>query len=403
MLYLSQILGAKIRDSSDQVIGKLRDVLIKPTPGVYSPLEAFLIKDYRSHQLRYLPYHYVENLSHDEVTLKTLADKIIPYVPVSDDIFLLRDVMDHQIVDTAGARVIRVNDLQIGMVEQKMCVLGIDISTRGLLRRLGLTKFWIFNFFKTKLINWKSAQPVKGILKLESLSKDLVRLHPADLANIIENLNVSQSSQLVQALGAETAAKILEETNPRVRQILLRALGPERAAKISERMSIDELVDLIKFLPYDEAREISSLSQNGRLKEVNKLLSYKDDTAGGLMTTEFINARPDWTVKKVIEEIRKKSDSFRSILYIYVTDADGIYKGVVSLRRLLTAKPEALLAEVIKRTKRLPCARADRSVEEVAKLMTKYNLKSVAVVDDHHRLLGVIDIDDVMRRLLPHA
>lgn len=403
MLYLSQILGARIRDSSDQVIGKLKDVLIKPTPGVYSPLEAFLVKDYRSRKLSYLPFHYVENLSHDEVTLKTLAEKIIPYDPVIGDLFLLRDVMDQQIVDTAGARVIRVNDLQIGMVEGKMCILGIDISTRGLLRRLGLTKFRIFNFFKTKLIDWKSTQPVKGILKLELLSKDLVRLHPADLANIVENLNVSQSSQLVQALGPETAAKILEETNPRARQILLRALGPEKAAKISERMSIDELVDLIKLLPYHEAREICSLSQDGRLKEVRKLLPYKDDTAGGLMTTEFIKAGPDQTVKQVIEEIKKKSDSFRSILYVYVTNGEGTYKGVVSLRRLLTAKPEAPLAEVIKRTKRLPCARAERSVEEVAKLMTKYNLKSVAVVDDHHHLLGVIDIDDVMRRLLPHA
>lgn len=403
MLYLSQILGAKIKDSSDQTIGRLKDVLIKLSPGVYSPLEAFLVKNKKSPKPFFLPYHYIENLSHGEITLKTMESKIIHYAPALDDIFLLRDVMDQQIVDTIGARVVRVNDLQIGLVEGEMCVLGIDVSSRGLLRRLGLTKFGLFNWLKVNLIDWKSAQPVKGTLKLETLSKDLVKLHPADLANIVEDLNIKQGSKLVQTLDAETAAKVLEEVNPHVQKILLRALGPEQTAKISERMSIDELVDLIKLLPYHEAKEVCSYVQNGRVKKIEKLLSYKDDTAGGLMTTEFINAQPDWKVGQAIEEIKKVSDSFRSILYIYVTDQKGVYKGVVSLRRLLTTKPEATIETIMKKSKRLPCAKVHQKVEEVAKLMTKYDLNSVAVVDHHHKLLGIITIDDIMRTLLPHA
>lgn len=402
MLYLSHILGAKVKDSSDKTIGRLKDILIKTAPGLYSPLEALMVK--KQGQDFYIPYHYVENLSREEVTIKTLADKIIPYTPAADDVFLLKDVMDQQIVDTAGARVVRVNDLQIGLVEEKMGVLGIDISLRGLLRRLGLTKFGIFNWLRVDLIDWKQTQPIKGILKLETLSKDLVKLHPADLANIIEDLNIGQGSELVQALDAETAAKILEEVNPRVQKILMRVLGPEKAAKISERMSINELVDLIKLLPYHEAKEVCACFKNGRLKKVEKLLRYADDTAGGLMTTEFVTVRPSMTVAEVIDEIKKVSDAFRSILYIYVIDESGVYKGVVSLRRLLTAKSDELIEQVmIKKTKRLPCARVHQSAQEVAKLMTKYDLNSVAVVDKDHRLLGVIMVDDVMRQLVPQA
>lgn len=403
MLYLSRILGAKIKDSSNQTIGRLKDILIKLSPGVYSPLEALLIKNRKKPKPIFIPYHYVENLGHGEVTLKTLESKIIPYTPASDDIYLLRDVMDQQIVDTGGARVVRVNDLQIGLIEEKMCVLGIDISTRGLLRRLGLTRLGIFNWAEVHLIDWKAAQPIKGTLKLETLSKDLIKLHPADLANIIEDLNIKQGSKLVLNLDAETAAKVFEEINPHAQKILLRSLGPEQAAKISERMSVDELTNLIQRLPGQEAREVCSFLQNGRVKNVAKLLKYKSDSAGGLMTTEFVNAQPDWTVVQTTEEIKKVSSAFRSILYIYVTDREGIYKGVVSLRRLLMAKPEDKLESVMKKTKRLPCVKVHQKINEVAKLMTKYDLNSVAVVDHHHKLLGIITIDDIMRTLLPHA
>lgn len=403
MIYLSKILGAKIKDSADQTVGVLKDVLIKQTPGEYSPLEALLVKSKKKQHHFYIPYHYVENLAADEITLKTLEDKIIDYTAEAGDILLLRDVMDQQIVDTAGARVVRVNDLQIGEAEGEMCVLGIDISTRGLLRRLGLTKTGLFNFLHVNLIDWKQAQPIKGTLKLETLSKDLVKLHPADLANIVEKLNIKQGRALVEAMDPKTAAKILEEIDPRVQRILVQALGPEKAAKISERMSIDELVDLIKLLPYDEAKDVCAVFQNGRKSKLEKLLTYKDDTAGGLMTTEFISALPSWTVQQVIDEIKRTSESFRSILYIYVADSKGIYKGVVSLRRLLTAEPSDKIEQVMKKAKRLPCAKVHQRVREVGKLMTKYDLNSVAVVDHHHRLLGVVAVDDVMRTFFPHA
>lgn len=402
MLYLSKVLGAAVLDSADKTVGILKDVLIKYTPGAYSPLESLVIKT-REKKYRHIPFHYVENLSADEITLKTLTEKIIAYQPEKSDILLLRDVMDQQIVDTGGARVVRVNDLELGEIDGQMCVAGIDISTRGLLRRLGINHVFPFNLFKVNLIDWIKVQPVKGSLKLETLSKDLVKLHPADLANIIEDLNIKKSGELIRALDSETAAKILEETKPRVRQILLRVLGAEKAAKISERMSIDEFVDLVKLLPYHEAKEICEYVQNGRKEQVKKLLQYPNDTAGGLMTTEFISARPGMKVAEVIEEIKRVSDSFRSILYVYVTDAEGVYKGVVSLRRLLTAKPADLVEKIMKKSKRLPCARLHYTVPEMAKIMTKYDLNSMAVLDKKNRLQGIVTVDDIMRKLIPQA
>ena len=196
-MYLSKILGAKIQDSADRTMGALKDIVIRPQPGTYAPLQALCVKDRKSKKIFYLPYHYVENIGVGEMSLNILQEKIIEYKLTQEDILLLRDVMDQQIVDTAGARVVRVNDLKLGEVEGEMCVLGIDISTRGLLRRLGLTKTGLFNWLHVDLIDWQQAQPVKGILKLETLSRDLVKLHPADLANIVEKLNVKQGRALV--------------------------------------------------------------------------------------------------------------------------------------------------------------------------------------------------------------
>lgn len=402
-MYLSKILGARVQDSADRTVGILSDVVIKPCPGVYAPLQALRVKDKKNKKFFYLPYHYVENIGVGEANLNVLQEKVIEYKFTRDDILLLRDVMDQQIVDTAGARVVRVNDLQLGEIDKQMCVLGIDISTRGLLRRLGLTNTKLFDWLHVNLIDWKQAQPIKGTLKLETFSKDLVKLHPADLANIVEKLNVKQGSALVQALDERTAAKIMEEINPHLQKIFVRTLGAEKAAKISERMSIDEVVDLLKLLPHDEAKEVCASLQNGRKHKLEKLLRYKDDTAGGLMTTEFISARPDWTVEQVIQEIKSKSDSFRSILYIYVSDKDDVHKGVVSLRRLLTAEPGDKIANVMKKAKRLPCARPHQHVKDIGRLMTKYDLNSVAVIDHKHRLLGVVTVDDVMRSFFPAA
>ncbi len=404
MPYLSRLLNSQVNDSADAVIGRLEDVLIKVKPGEYSVLEYVIIK--RRHQKKriIIPYDAVENFSSEEVSLRTLFSKINFLESEPDGyIRLNRDVMDQQIVDVAGARVVRVNDLRIGDFEGKMCVLGIDVSFRGLLRRLGVSWLDVFNLFKVNMIDWRKAQPVEGVLKLDSVSKDLTRLHPADIANIIEDLSVKQGSNLVLSLDKNMAARVFEEIDPEIQKLLISQLSPEHAARISERMSIDELVDLIQSLPTHQSKQLLDFVEQDRMKKVNKLLSYEDDTAGGLMNVDYLAGTPDDTVSTTIDKIRKLSDNFRSANYVYVIDDKGKYKGVVSFRRLLVADADEILKDVMKKNVHLPVLHPDQSIKSVAHLMTKYDLNSAAVVDKDNKFLGVVTVDDVMRVLMPNA
>lgn len=402
MLYLSHILKSRVTDSSDKTIGRLKDILIKPQHGFYSPLLFLLIKGKNKREL-FIPYEYVENLSREEITLKALLANIPEVVPPEDLVYLDRDVMDQQIVDVEGARVVRVNDLRLGLFEEKMCVLGIDISFKGIIRRLWGPKLDFLDVFKVNLLDWRQAQPIKGVLKLSTIAKDLNRLHPADLANIVENLNLKRGSKLVNSLDPRAAAKVVEELDPEIQKIIIGYLGPERATGIMEQMSADEVVDLLKMMPKEEAKTFLSRLQINKLKKVEKLIKYPDNTAGGLMTTEFVLARPDWTVAQTIEEVKKQSPALRTVMYAYVVGEDNEFLGAVSMRRLLLASPETIIKNIIKKLSRRSILKINQKIDDIVKIMTKYNLYSAAVLDKHHKLMGIVTIDDVMRRLVPNA
>lgn len=402
MLYLSQILKSKVKDSSDQVIGQLRDILISPKAGTYSPLAFLLIKGKGKKEI-FLPFDYVENMSHEEITLKKIFSHIPQKTLVGEYTYLNRDVLDQQIVDVAGARVVRVNDLKLGLFEDQICVLGVDISFKGLLRRLGFGRWDFMNLFKVNLIDWRKTQPVKGTLKLDTISKTLAKLHPADLANIVEKLSARHGTKLVKSLNLETAAQVIKEMNPTLQKSLVSHLGLEKTSQIIDKMPANEIVDLVQFMPKQEAKKFLSSLHNDKLKKIDKLIHYNRDTAGSLMITSFISGRPEWTVSKTIAEIKRLSPTMHSILYIYVTNKKGMLKGVVSLRRLLTANPDYRLVDLIKKLPPVSTLKASQKVDDIIKVMTKYNLYTAAVLDDDNKLLGVVTVDDVMRYLEPNA
>ena len=199
------------------------------------------------------------------------------------------------------------------------------------------------------------------------------------------------------------AAKVLEELDPKLQNILVKYLGPETAGNILTQMSSDEIADLVKSFTTQEAQDFLSKIEALKAKAVEKLVEYPDDTAGGLMTLDFISVRPSWTAGQAIEEIKKLSATFRSIVFVYVTEADGSFKGVVSLRRLLIADP---LTEINKLTKAIPLVstlRPNDKFRKIIRVMTKYNLYAAAVIDLSGKLVGVVTIDDVMRHLFPNA
>ena len=403
MPFLAQFLNSEVVDSAHKTIGTLIDLLASNTETGYAPITALVIKEKDSKLQRIVPFSYVINLSKDEIPLKTLIKNIEPRDVQPNDIFLYRDILDKQIVDMQDRRVVRVNDLQFGVINNKPHILGIDVSTRGIFRRIGLDKVPPFTFFKPKFIDWQKVQVVGGSLKLTTLSKELIKLHAADLADIVEDLNPSQSESLMKSLDTDTAAKVFEELDDEFRHYVMKLLDPKRAGFILSRLPIDELVDYFQTLPKKETKKLMTSLDDAKKKAVQKFLQYEDDTAGGLMTTEVIKASPNWTVTKTRDYIKEVSDNYRSISFVYVMDEDNELVGIVSLRALLISEPDEKLKNIMKTIKDDKTITVDTELEDIAEKMTKYNLSSVIVMDDKRRFLGVVTVDDVMQHLIPDA
>ncbi len=403
MIYLSHLVKSVVEDSSDKEIGELRDILVKQDADGYPFADLILVKDKNHKKVVAIPFKYVENLSKGEVTLNKIYSKIETADVTKSHIYLMKDILDNQIIDVNGIRVVRVNDVKLAMIDGDLSVVGLDISFKGILRRMGMAWMDYFNMFKVNLINWRDAQHVHGTLQLNTVSEKLNRLHPADLANIVESLNIKQGSKLLSSMDTKNSAKILEEVNPTLQKALVGMLDKGQALKIVEKMSIDELADLIQSMPYHKAKQFLSDLHSDKLEKIEELLLYPEDTAGGLMTNEFITAFPNWTKEDAIRKIKEVSKKYRTISYIYVIDKNEKFIGPVSMRSLVVADQNVKLKTLLKPVKKLVTLRPDNSMHEVVNIMTKYDLFTATVVNRKGRLLGIVTLDDVMRCLAPTA
>ena len=403
MIYLSEIFKKAVKDSSETIIGQLTDILIKPQSGTYAPLCFLYVKNKKTKEEFYIPIDYVANFGKRWISLKRVKHSIPSVKPIETYTWIAKEILDEQIVDTRGARVVRVNDLKLGPFESSWCVLGIDISFKGILRRLDLDWLDLFNLLKVNLIDWREAQLVEGAVKLNIVSDELKSLHPADLANIVEDLTLKQASSLVDSLAPGTAAAVVEEMDPNVQTMIMHYLGPDKAADIVDKMSVDETVDLLKSLPEDEARSFLEKLQTTKSQKVENLFKYQEDTAGGIMTTDYVEADPDWTIGKLIEEIKALSPNLHSILYAYVVDKEDSLLGVVSLRSVIISDHSHLVKSVMKSLPESSVLNTDQKVDDIIRVMTKYNLYSAAVLDENKKMAGVVTLDDVMRFVAPNA
>jgi len=403
LLFLSQFINVPIVDSADIVVGKLIDFVARPEQDNYPHIVGIVYHDYSTKTQKTMAYESIENLGGDEITLKTVVQKVRPLEIQPHDFWLKRDILDKQIVDLEGTRVVRANDIRFGLIENELHVLGIDISTRGIIRRLGLDKFRFFSFLKPAFIEWDKVQVVGKALKLTQVSEKLVKLHPADLANVLENLNPRQSGQLIQSFDALTISKVFQELKPEHKRDIFKTFEPKQLETILSHLPADEVVDYLRLIAKNDRQKIlSSLSENKK-KTVEEFLHYADNTAGGIMTTEFLKVDSHWTVQQTLEHIREVSHVHRSIFFVYVVNEKGHLLGVVSLRTLITSVPHDPIEKVMKRIKLHQTVRPDASLQEVATLMTRYNLMSLAVLDYNHKLLGAVMVDDLLHHLIPQA
>lgn len=406
MPYLSDLIGKPVADVDGECIGHLTD-LIASLRGKMPHPEIVALAVKRSGGILLVPFSDVAAFIAPAIPLTRRLQDIVPYEPGEQGLYLAQDVLDKQIIDTNGMRVVRVNDLELVRVNGHFYVANVDVGGLGLLRRLGLLKTaqWFAGRFRRKLrpstISWDAVELLPGDqpMRLRVPSDKIAELHPADLAEIISDLSRSESSRLLESLDVKTVADTLEEVEPDFQASLVEAMPDEKVADVLEEMAPDEAADLLAELPQDRSRELLELMEDEEAEDVRKLLAYPEDTAGGIMTTEFIAVRPDYTAEQAVSVLREAADEAETILYVYVTDSEDHLVGVFSLRDLVLARPETPVAQFMQH--RVASVSLRDSQDEVARVVAKYDLSAVPVVDDQGRLHGIVTADDALDKIIP--
>lgn len=404
-MFLSESIGKDIRDAAGQVIGRLDD-MIASTEEHFPRVNAIVIKTGKTESTA-VPWSQIAEFD-KRWQLSVSQDEMGRYEPKEDEVPLYKDVVDKQIVDVHNYRVVRVNDIRLLPSDGQLFLVGVDTGMRGLLRRLGIEKFaekvlkLINRQPQSTIIAWADVETFEkeaGRLRLSVPLDELSKLHPADLAKIVNELDPAQRTEVFETLDLETAAQTLPEAHPDVQADIIESLNDERAADILEEMEPDEAADVLQDLSPDRRQDLLEEMEDEEAEDVKELLEYDEETAGGLMTNEFVSVTRQMTAQETIDLLRELEPDTETIYYVYVVDEDGGLVGVISLRDLIVARPDVKVEQFM--VKNVISVRVDGTVEEVAKTMGDYNLLALPVVDDGGRLEGIITVDDALQRILP--
>ena len=407
--FFSDFLNRRVYTPSGQRMGNISD-LIAERAEPYPMIIGLVVRTRGREKKFYLPWEKIIQIE----PLITFPEKELCSLATSlsgKDIVLLREeVMDKQIVDTFGAKVVRVNDLHFLRIDSHLRLVHVDVGFRGLMRRVGWEKLmdqvlrWLFSYdLPNQFISWKYVQLLSGsdLLHLSVPQKKLSHLHPADLADIIEDLSGRERSAIFHALDTETAAEALEEIDPKIQKALIETISVEKASDIVEEMSPSDAADLLADLPEERAEEILEGMEQEKAEDLRELLVHPDETAGGLMTTAYLSLTPGVTIETAMARLKAEAPNLDIVDYIYVVDEEEVLQGVVSIRDLLTAQSHQPLSQI--QTSRVVSVKFDEHQNEVVEAFAKYGFRAIPVVDEGIHLKGVIGFRSVLEVLAPDA
>jgi magnesium transporter len=431
-LHFSDAVGIIIINESGQKLGKLCDFFIDYEE-IYPSVLAIQYK--RSGVLFYINWSDILNFSYKKIVIKNdafsrrsrtfpkmLNTKTVTSIlanqfsgPTVEYPPLGQIVLDKQIVDTHGKKVVRVNDIQFIRAGKDLRVTHAEVGLRSFVRRLSLEKpiDLLVNLFSPSstylsndtTINWKyvHAIPNRNIQKsvrLNLTNEDLKELHPADLADILEDLDSHGREMIFSNLDAKLAAETLSEVDEDLQASLLENENPEKAAEIIENMDTDDAADLLNELDEDKADAIiSNIDDLETQEEIQELLEHDEDTAGGLMTSEIFEVTSEITRTEVLALIQEKYDEVASFFDIYVVDENRKLIGTLSLQEMLIYKENLLVRDMMNDSD-IKCMNVDTYWKDVAHFMNKYSMVTVPIVSDDYELLGMVSVDDILDRLL---
>jgi magnesium transporter len=408
-LALSELLGAMVYDPSGAASGRVREVTLAPQED-RAKIASLIVKTKSGN--RVLPFASVSAINGGVRSASPAGEWA--QANGTEGLFLLeRDLLDQQVIDINGRKVVRVNDVDLQMDTQKeagrpvLRVQSVDVGARGAVRRLlrGVAPraalHALLDRIPPRSIPWNfvdiiETDPARRV-KLNISHERLAKLHPADIADIVEELAPDERQAVFQTLDEEVAAEALEEVEPKVQKAIVESLDSERAAEIVEEMRPDAAADLLGDLPEDRTEQILVQMEPEERQEVVELLEHKEETAAGRMTTEFLALPVTATVQNAIDSMRHFEGGVESISVIYLVDSHGTLVGAVPLPRIVLVDPTMPMLSLTQE----PLILSHEGVDdkEVAELFDKYNLLTLPVVDDRNKLTGVITSDDVISML----
>jgi magnesium transporter len=404
MLFLSKLVGRPVRDRLGDTLGKVRDLIVA-LGEQYPPVTGLVVRVTGGRDI-FLPWTDVEEIDADGARLRTTLIDMASFRQRPNEIRLWLDLLDKQIVDVEDRKIVRVNDIQLAPVEGRLRLMAVDVGLAGILRRLGLSGpgerlARALHLEAENYIEWEDVDPVESSvssLKLRVPHEALGTLHPADVAHIVEQLAPRDRAGILAALDDERAADVLEELAADDQVDILEALAPEKAADILEEMGPDEAADLVADLSEERQEQLLGLMEPEEASDVRELLAYGEETAGGLMTTDFITITPEMTAEQVIDRLRELHPDADQVYYLYVTDAEGMLVGTITLRGLIVAAPDTAVRDFMRPD---PISvGVDLDAEQVGAAIARYNLLALPVVDVEGRMQGIVTVDDALERAL---
>jgi sporulation protein YlmC with PRC-barrel domain len=403
--YLSRIVGTQFFSGTGEPLGKVKDLMVdfsQEKPKVIA------VKAKVNSETRLLDFEYFD-LRRTGSTYVIYCDKMKDFTPPENlnILFLNENIIDKQILDINGRKLVRVNDIRLARVNSGCFAVAVDVGIDGILRRLGFAKplHKLLAPFKltvpSRYILFDEVEAVDSSTFGITLSKPFTKLHtlhPSDLADVIEDLDKNSRKAIFEALDEEKAADVLEELEPEAQVDVIDSLSTEKAADLLEKMPADEAADLIDELEDEKAEQLLNEIEKESSDDIRDILKYEEDTVGSLMATDFISFNEDKTVGETINELRKLKPESNTIYYLYVVDKNDKLLATVSLRDLVISDPSTPLNNIM--NKNIISVFDTDEVDSLAEIISKYNLLAIPVTNKDMLMEGVIVIDDIVEDLL---
>jgi CBS domain-containing protein/sporulation protein YlmC with PRC-barrel domain len=398
LIALSEIIASPIVERAGERIARVKDIVARIQEGAFPQVTGLVSR--AGGRDFFIPVARVAEIRAGIVRLTSGTVDVGRFQRREGEVLLVRDVLDRQVIDVRGSRVVRINDLYLSQRADGYRVVALDTGGRAIVRRL-LPSGMRARFAGRMLTDWREVEYLMSdvpFIRIKSGHLQLQKLRPQQLARILSDLSKQEGAEVLASLDEDKAADTLEELSTEQQAQLLSAMPVAQAADLIEEMEPDEAADVLARVPAPRAEELLEEMDAPESAAVRRLLEYDPDTAGGIMTTNVLTIGPDHPVNDALVVYQTQKDAPDFAYYFFVIDDAGRLSGVLSMRQVLIAAPGARVRDVM--THDPIHVAPDDEPQRVAESIAEYNLLAIPVVDEQHRFLGAITVDDVLDVIL---